>query len=344
MRVATYDTIARQVTERLPHRDPWANRDEQDFDTMKRAVSEALLDVWQAGWWPDLMRIEERALRPVYAAATAYTATTEVYYPPTGLYYQALRSTTGNAPATKVGGTWTTNDAYWAVCAFGYEDAEDYDAATDYAVGDQAYYPDTDTVYQMHTNAAAGTAPTTTANWGALTPFLPTLAKVQTGQTTIGDVRAYWLEDPRKYPGARRIEPQGSDTGDNTLLLPWWSGGRVWVEFRLRPPQFTGAAYDATVAYTAADEDETLGGSSGSGGSGGSGSGTFIAVLGRVALRAVTGAADNEMRYLAYLVSESDGQGGEYRFRLGDATADDGYLYLAADDGSGTWHRQLNEN
>jgi len=65
-------------------------------------------EAFQFYWWPETMLIEERYLRANYLAAIAYSASTaaapvEVFYPASKTYYQAIKATTGNAPATLTG-------------------------------------------------------------------------------------------------------------------------------------------------------------------------------------------------------------------------------------------------
>ena len=75
----------------------------------------AASDPGDAPEWPGITRVEQRAFRAFYAAATTYaapTATTavEVYDPDSDGYWQSVRaSNTGNSPAS--------SPAYWAACA-----------------------------------------------------------------------------------------------------------------------------------------------------------------------------------------------------------------------------------
>lgn len=72
-----------------------------------QAVYEAQLLVWvnqkvREGWiygpWPQLLLTEERAFRPAWNSAVAYTGGAERYRPDTDKYYVALRDNTGAAP------------------------------------------------------------------------------------------------------------------------------------------------------------------------------------------------------------------------------------------------------
>ena len=214
-----------------------------------RAVNRVLRRGWEWTWWPDLMRCEERRFRATYASGTAYaapTATTasEVYFPATRKYYQALVATTGNAPATLSGTTYTTQAAYWAECATSYS-AVDWADATVYAVGDQRRNPDDDRIYQCHTaHTSSGSLDST--KFGILTPFLPYVGWEQTGETALGTIREVWAENPRTYANRARPlrwEPDHLGVRCIELALP----DRVFIEFRRRCPVWSGATWSAGV-------------------------------------------------------------------------------------------------
>lgn len=73
---------------------------------IRSVIEGRLRQVWQHYWWPETMRIEERAYREDYAAATVYEEGDEVYYPTTGKYYVA----TGDL----FSGTVPTDTGWWA--------------------------------------------------------------------------------------------------------------------------------------------------------------------------------------------------------------------------------------
>lgn len=206
---------------------------------LQRALSSGLDDAWQRELWPFLIRREPRYLRDLYSSATTYAAGAEVYSPALKKHYLALRATTGDA---------LTSLAYWAEAKTSYS-ADDYAAATAYVAGDQVYYAATDTCYQAHT-AGTGNLPTDTAYWGELVPFVPYVAFEQTGETAIGDVIGITDKDPGVYTATDKIPYVITHLG--VQLLETW--GKVWIEFRLRPPQLTGAAYSSTTAYAVGDQ------------------------------------------------------------------------------------------
>ena len=114
----------------------------------RNAFSMALQQVWEAWWWESLMTFEELALRPtfdfvnqnaIYAPVTSSIvpggSNPEVYFPPTGKYYQALAPTFGNyaPPATLVNGAYVVNSLFWAESQRCYTGA-DYVDGTVYAL------------------------------------------------------------------------------------------------------------------------------------------------------------------------------------------------------------------
>lgn len=117
------------------------------------AFSQAFQEIWESWWWQELMLSVPVAGASVYAAATTYAAAATVYYPATKKFYQAMRATTGNAPATiDSNGSYTTNVAYWA-------DAKEIYTGTDYVVGQNdtglplgtvARWPDDGEYYQLY--------------------------------------------------------------------------------------------------------------------------------------------------------------------------------------------------
>lgn len=165
----------------------------------------------------------------------------EIFYPPTGKYYQNLRDTTGNAPALLSGGIYTVNSAFWAECAYGYSGADWLDG-TAYAVGVFVRNPADAIVYACHTAHTASGALDVT-KFGVLTPFAPYVALDQTGKTPIGEVVGLTARDPR----VRRGNPSPmSHTVRATGIIPLGIVPRaVWVEFRRRVPVFNSTPWTA---------------------------------------------------------------------------------------------------
>lgn len=202
-------------------------------------------------WWPETMRIEERYYRPIYSAASTYTASTssaatEVFYPATRTYYQCLRNSTGNAPATLTGGSYATNLNYWSVVGDNYG-GNDWAASTAYAQGDVVRNPSDGLFYQCHI-AHTSSSSFDSTKFGLLSDWLPYISLDQEGKTAIGQVRGCFLDNPARTRDPRRVAmllgPQG-------LHLPEVRTTSVDVWFQIKPPVLTGADYSAGTAYSA---------------------------------------------------------------------------------------------
>lgn len=307
-----------------------------DFNAAKRAISSAIDQCYKYAFWPELTRTEKRKFHPDYSATEAVTAGEIRYFPPTDAYYTALRDTTGHAPATKLGGDWETNEAYWSL-ALRILTADDYEAANAYSVGDVVYDPDQDGFYQCHTAAAAGEDPSDTTRWGEIAPLDPVIPWTRAGFNPIGRVDGVYREDPRIHRGAENVPwdetADGIQVREPDLNSPW-------LRYQLRVPRFTGTNWNADVAYTATTEEDSVTTDVLD-----SVRGTF-AIQGRAALRALTNHEANELQTLDFLITEGDGQGGPFVFKATVTETDDGVDYLKPDDISasnpGRWVRSVN--
>lgn len=221
----------------------WADATTVFLRQLQRHIGRRLEEKWEDVFSEGIMRVEKRTYRADYDASTAYSAGDQVYYAASGAYYQALKSTTGNAPAT--GDPLVTDTTYWADLKTSYS-GNDYDASTAYVEADIVYYPDQDAYYQCHT-ASTGNAPTDTSYWGVLTQFDKYVAWEQTGETAIGQVRGVYDRNPRVDRGWKSCDFYRSENG---IQVP---GGPavVWLDFQLRAPDLHGAPYDDTATYTA---------------------------------------------------------------------------------------------
>lgn len=236
-----------------------------DLALIRRSIADRLEKwAWPAWPWPKITHCEKRRFRATYAAGTTYAAPTatsasEVWFPATRQYYQALRATTGNAPATVSGTTWTTNAAYWAVCGGPYN-GSDWADATAYAVGATVRNTDDNRFYQCHTaHTSSGSFDAT--KFGILTDFDPYVAKVQSWETNeMGDVLGTYLDNPNAVQKPRIILNRIDTLGVHLLPTPTlcWGDhgellvpGEVWVKFRQPPPCLRGADYSASATYTA---------------------------------------------------------------------------------------------
>jgi hypothetical protein len=205
-------------------------------------------EAFQKYWWDATMAIEERWFRAFYAAGTAYTVGTEVYYPGPRGYYQALATTTGNAPATLSGTSWTTATAYWSAIGENYSGA-DWAASTVYALADTVRNLDDGLFYRCHTAHTSG-ATFDATKWGLLTEWLPYISLDQTGKTAIGLVRGVFLDNPARVSDPRRLKfllgPSGIHLLDNISVSAY-----VW--FQKLPPHLSGPDFNAAATYAAGD-------------------------------------------------------------------------------------------
>lgn len=242
-----YSRIEREVCEMFGL--VYADATDVFLKQVRQHVSRRLEEKWEDVFGEGTMRTEERTYRAEYASGTAYTAGDEVYFVPSGKYYQAVKSTTGNAPAT--GNPLTVNAAYWAESKTSYS-GDEYAAATTYAAGDIVYYQTTDRYYQCH-SASTGNAPTDTSYWGVLTALDKYIAWEQTGETAIGLVRGAFNKNPRIHKNWRRYRFTRNENGIQIPEGP----NVVWLDFQLRAPELFGDDYSETATYTA-DVDQVL--------------------------------------------------------------------------------------
>ena len=216
-----------------------------EFAQLRAFHNKRLATAWEFEFWPDLIRYEQRWFRPDYSATPTYAAGDQRFYPATQKYYQALRATTGNAPASAEG---VTTLAYWADCTAPIT-AADYVSTTAYAVGAQVAYAGK--IYQAHT-ATTGNLPTDTSKWGELLAFNRYVAYDQAAQqylgtapVGLGTVLDVTTDDPRVTTRNATVNWFLSDAGlQVSTNVPY-----VWVRHRLRCPILKGATWSSTAAY-----------------------------------------------------------------------------------------------
>lgn len=248
MRTVSYAEILQTV---VSHDGQTLARLQGEDQTKFRDFANLLLPVaWEMESWPELMRVEERWFRAFWASATAYTApsttsATEVYYGPARKYYQALRASTGQAPATVSGTTITENSAYWAECKSSYS-GSDWADATAYVAGDIVRNPTTERYYQCHTaHTSSGSFDAT--KFGILTQFDRYVAYAHSGQTAISEVVRATDKNPRIFTSTEEYTFGLSQNGVQ-IQEPLTS---VWLEYSIRCPRLHGSPYSASAAYTA---------------------------------------------------------------------------------------------
>lgn len=217
-----------------------------EFNCFRTWADAHLTRASESYFFPDHLRLEQRFFRADYASGTAYSNDgTVVYYPPTQRYYYALKSTTGNAPADSNGATDT---ARWFVASTAYS-GDTYSATRAYVAGNTVYYPTTNLYYVCHT-ASTGNVPSNTSYWGRQYEFDRYIAYEQTGCTAIGQALSCHDRNPRTWRNAVELDFELSQNGVQIPDdVPY-----VWLNYRIRPPRLTGAAYSATTAYTAGQQ------------------------------------------------------------------------------------------
>lgn len=220
--------------------------DNTDFALLRAFHDRRLQLAWEIHDWPDLVRTEQRWFREEYNNATAYTAptaasATEVFYTPAQKYYQALRATTGNAPANSDG---TTNTAFWADCAQSYS-GDDWKASTVYAVGKIVRNTSDYRYYRCHT-AHTSTASFDAAKFGILTPFDRYVGFEQTGKTKVGEFLRATHADPRM---TTQLVEYCFTLSQNGAQLFEPGVVTVWIQFRIRRPELKGDKFSSTTVY-----------------------------------------------------------------------------------------------
>lgn len=221
---------------------------------LNRWINRRLRFAWYYDLWPDLRTIEKRQFRADWAIGTTYAATSlgtpvEVYYRPAETYYQALKASTGEYPATWNGSEWVENSAYWAECAAEYSDS-DWAESTVYAVGDivrNAVGAGADfEYYQCITVHTSGTVwATHAAKFAILVPFIRSIAFNQSWENQIGLIhsRSCYAKDPRIYS-----QPWLSINIFPDYFTVYTDLNEVWVDYHAAFRRLEGSAW-ATGAY-----------------------------------------------------------------------------------------------
>ena len=220
------------------------------FRKLRASLSRRLRLGWRYRPWPELVRIEKRYFRKLWTSAEAaqvggIAAGEERYYNTDGNHYRAL-VTNGVDPLDDDD---NLRAAQWALLETSY-DADDWDEATAYDIGDQVYDPETDLFYQCRVTTTAGIEPTDEDYWAALVPFDRYVAYEQEGETALGDVLKVTELNPKIYRSPKPVTFSLSENGVQVLEELGW----VWIEFRLRVPVLTGDVYDSDAAYAADDQ------------------------------------------------------------------------------------------
>jgi hypothetical protein len=222
---------------------------------LNRFINSRYREFFERFFFPEWTVVEKRTFRPAYDSASTYTATQEVYYPATQQYYLALRSVPiTTPPATGSNGEYTTNTTYWADALPEYS-APDWSSTTAYAEGDQVYQPTDGKFYQCHA-ASTNNEPPNATYWGELVEFQRDIdftasATSNQGETAtgIGEVKAVWTRHPYIHEDACPIAYDVTSDG----IIVRGTATVVWLEFRLRPNEFTGSTW-ASGSFAAGDQ------------------------------------------------------------------------------------------
>lgn len=220
----------------------------EEATQMRGFMAQGLRMFWEMFPWSDLESAPQYFFADDYSSSTTYALGDVVYFPATTSYYQALRASTGNDPETLSGSTYTLNSAYWAEAHPEYGSSSDgnYSSSTTYAVGNIVFYLPSQTHYQLFASATAGTAPTNTSYWGALTPFIRQI-DVATASPEIGTILGLWQTNP--YITRQQVQVPIERNGSGIVVrseIPW-----VWVENRSLPPSWSSDP--STVPYIFAE-------------------------------------------------------------------------------------------
>lgn len=227
----------------------------QDAAALNRFINARYQEFFEQFFWPEWTPVEERKFRPTYASGSTYAAGAEVYFPATRTYYLALKAVPINeAPEELSGSDYEPNFAYWGAAEASYS-GDDWSSTVAYVAGDIVFQPTNETYYQCHTGHTNQTPPNG-SYWGALVEFERDIdfepgatSNQGTTATAIGEIKAIWPANPRKH---ENLLPIAYDLTSDGIVV---RGDEpvVWVEFRLRPNEFTGSVW-ASGTYAAGDQ------------------------------------------------------------------------------------------
>lgn len=94
MRTVNYSEVLQLVSELAGF--TYASLPSETALRLRGHISRRLRAIWEADYWPELVRVQSRYYRPVWTAGTTYAAGTEVFFQGSGSskrsYYQSLRA------------------------------------------------------------------------------------------------------------------------------------------------------------------------------------------------------------------------------------------------------------
>ena len=242
MEVIKYSDVVRRVVSHAQR--VYSELSNDDAEAISVYLDTRIKHIWEFYPWPDVVRVEKRYYRDLYASATVYAAGKEVYYPTEDKYYQALRQTNGQAP---------TDTSYWAESKQTYSGST-WESGTTYAVGDVVENEADGLFYAAHTaHTSSGTlTPTATggnSRWGVLTEFDKYVAWAQTGENEIFDIIDVHNSNPRTDRKAFTCNFYQSENGIQVISGP----NVVYVEYRQVVPNLLHKTWTNAATYKKED-------------------------------------------------------------------------------------------
>lgn len=236
--------------------------DAEGFGSFRSFHNDRLQEAWEKEKWPELCPVEQRSFREPYRPDKNYAQGAEVYDPNTNAYYQSLQTNNlGNAPTTGTASTGSVavNLAWWSLSQNKYS-GDPLLTNTAYALGAIVWYQPTLLFYACFNAGTSGASGIDLTLFAPLKPFVRNIDNEQTWPalnsglpattpaTPIGEFLESTDQDPevttRLIYFRPRIDQNGAVYTDMRREF-----GFVWLRYRLRRPDLTGAAFDATAVY-----------------------------------------------------------------------------------------------
>jgi len=221
---------------------PWDNVDTETFDMLVSFLGHRIQTLWELAEWPELTRVEKRLVATPWTYGTSYVQGDARFHHGTNLWWQVID--VGGANGTEEPGT----SVKWAQLKRDYQ-ADVWDAAEEYAYGDQVLWPFGDLTYAyIGATPAAGILPTDLAYWAYLPSGLGDfpLADVRGVQETMGTVLRVTPDDPYAYDiDGDALEHRVTPDGIRVQGDP----GSAWFRYREPAPAISGAVWDSGTTY-----------------------------------------------------------------------------------------------
>jgi len=114
MRTVQFKTVLWTIARKMGYDPTSSDFDDETAAKYAAFATTRLQEAWEHDFWPELMLLEQRAMRDDWDNALTYALGDEVFYRSTEVYYIALQASTGQDP-TSTSGFWevpTTFDPY----------------------------------------------------------------------------------------------------------------------------------------------------------------------------------------------------------------------------------------